>query len=143
MSIEEENKELIRRFWNELSKGNLEVIDEFCADNFTRYSADGQEMDKEGYKNLCSQILTDTPDVRFTIDDLVAEKDRAAFRFTWAGIIQSDAMHGSLKGKHISITEDYFCRIENGKIVEFRNLFDRLSWFEQAGITPQIGENKK
>ena len=143
MSIEEENKDLIRRFWNELSKGNIEVIDELCAENFTRYSADGQEMDKEGYKNLCSQILTDTPDVHFTLDDIVAEGNRAAFRFTWAGNIQSDAMNGSLKGKHISMTEDYFCRIENGKIVEFRNLLDRLSYFEKLGITPPIGEGKK
>jgi predicted ester cyclase len=136
MSIEAENKDLIRRFWNELSRGNLAIIDEFCADNFIRYATDRQEMDKEGYKNLCSQILTNIPDVHFTLDDIVAEGNRAAFRFTWAGTVQSAAMNGSLKGKHISITEDYFCRIENGKIVEFTNLFDRLSYFEQAGITP-------
>ena len=142
MSIEEENKDLIRRFWNELSRGNLAIINECCADNFIRYAADGQEMDKEGYKNLCSQILTDMPDVQFTLEDIVAEGNRAAFRFTWAGTNQSDAMNGSLKGKHFSITEDYFCRIENGKIVEFTNLFDRLSGFEQAGITPPIGEGK-
>ena len=54
MSIED-NKDLIRRFWNELSKGNLEVIDELCAENFTRYSADGQEME-----NMASDMAQTT-----------------------------------------------------------------------------------
>jgi hypothetical protein len=52
-------------------------------------------------------------------------------------------MDGSLKGKSFSITEDYFCIIKDSKILEFKNLHDRLSRFEQAGITLPIGEDNK
>ena len=53
MSIEK-NKALILRFWDEVNKGNLTIVDECFADNFVRYAADGQEMDRDGYKNFAT-----------------------------------------------------------------------------------------
>jgi predicted ester cyclase len=91
---------------------------------------------------LCLQCVPFSLTI-YTINDMVAEEDKVAFRFTWTATNQSDAMDGALKGKQFKIIEDYFCRLDKGKIVEFRNLLDRLSWFEQAGITPPIGEGNK
>ena len=93
-------------------------------------------MDREGYKKLVTGLLNNLPDIHYTIDDMVAEGDRVAFRFTWAGTNMSDMMGGALKGKRITLTEVYFSRFEGGKIVEYRNLLDRLSLYEQAGISP-------
>ena len=119
----EENKALILRFLDEVNNGNVSMVDEYFADNFVRYAADGTEMDREGYKNLCTNMLSFFPDVHFTVDDIVAEEDRAAFRFTWTATAQNDTPDGSYKkGDQIKVTEDYFCRIEKGKIVEFNNL---------------------
>ena len=137
MSIEA-NKAIIYLVWEEINKGNLAVIDKYFADSFVRYTSDGQEMDREGYKNLCTVLQSTFPDIHFNIDDMVAEGNRVAFRFTWSGTNTSDMMDGAVKDKHFSITEDYFCRFDGSKIVEFRNLLDRLSWFEQAGISPPV-----
>jgi predicted ester cyclase len=143
MSIEEENKKIIRLVFEELGKGNLEVIDEYFSEDFKRYASDGQEMDKDGYKQFGKMLLNRFTDFHITIEDMVAEGDKLAFRFTWTGKDNSDIMDGSLKGKSFSITEDYFCLIKDGKILEFKNLHDRLSRFKQAGIAPPIGEDKK
>jgi predicted ester cyclase len=125
MSIEE-NKALIFRFWDEVNKGNVSIVDECFADNFVRYAADGQKMDRDGYKNLCTNMLSYFPGVHFTVDDIVAEEDRVAFRFTWIATAQNDTPDGSYKkGEQIKVTEDYFCRLENGNIVEFNNLIGR------------------
>jgi len=125
MSVEE-NKALILRFWDELNKGNLSIVDECFADNFVRYAADGQEMDRAGYKNLVTMLLSNLPDIYYIVDDIIAEEDRVAFRFTWTATSQSDALDGTIKkGQKVKVTEDYFCRLENGKIVEFKNLIGR------------------
>ena len=119
MSIEEENKAIIRLVLDELSKGNLAIVDEYLSENFVRYAADGQEMDRDGYKQFGKMLLNNFPDFHITIEDVVAEGDKVAFRFTWAGTNNSDMMDGALKGKPFSITEDFFCCIIDGKIVEF------------------------
>ena len=122
----EENKALIIRFWDEVNKGNLSVVDECFADNFVRYAADGQTMDRDGYKNFATGLMNHFPDIHFTVDDIVAEGDKVAFRFTWTATSQNDAPDGSIKkGQQIKVTEDYFCHLEKGKIVEFKNLIGR------------------
>lgn len=122
-----ENKEIILHFFEEFNKGNPAIVDECFADNFVRYAADGQEMDREGYKNnIIKAMLSYFPDLHCTIDDIITEEDRVAFRFTWTATSQNDSPDGAVKkGQKLKVTEDYFCRLENGKIVEFKNLIGR------------------
>jgi predicted ester cyclase len=112
MSVEE-NKATIRLVWTELMKGNLAIIDEWFADNFVRYAHDGTTMDRRGYKNYCSMINKHSP--RVTIDDMVAEGDKVAYRMTFK----------NSTGKPV-ISETYFTRFELGKITEYVNLYRML-----------------
>jgi predicted ester cyclase len=122
----EENKALILRFWDEVNKGNLSIVDECFADNFVRYAADGQKMDRDGYKNFATGLLNHFPDIYCAVDDIIAEGDKVAFRFTWTATSQRDTPDGAYKkGQQFKVTEDYFCRLEKGKIVEFKNLIGR------------------
>jgi predicted ester cyclase len=126
-----ENKAAIHRVFEEVTKGNLDIIDEFFADSFIRRAADGTEMGRDGYKQICGILVKAFPNFRVTIDDIVAEGDRAAFRFTWSGTMPGAA------GNRLAVTEDYFCRFKNGKIIEFKNLLDQL-----AGHQARLEENK-
>ena len=109
MSIEE-NKATILRIWQELSKGNLEIVDECFTENFIRYEYDGTTMDRQGYKHYCS--IT-TP--RVTIDDMIAEGDKVAYRMTFL----------NPKGKPIA-KDTYFTRFEGGKVAEYVNIYRML-----------------
>ena len=106
----EYNKAIIRRVWKELMQGNLGIIDECFTDNFVRYAHDGTTMDRQGYKNYCSMINKNSP--RVTIDDMIGEGDKVAYRMTFK----------NTNGKPV-IKETYFTRFENGKIVEYVNLY--------------------
>jgi predicted ester cyclase len=112
MSVEE-NKATIRHVWDEVNKGNLTVIDECFADNFVRIAHDGKTMDRQGYKNMSSFILKNTHDLRITVDDMVGEGDKVAYRMT---------LTGTNSGKQVVFSETYFARFENGKIIEYVNL---------------------
>lgn len=117
----EENKALVVRFWEQFSKGNLEVIDECLADNFVRYAIDGTVMDREGYRQLCTGLLNTYPDIQGTIGDIVAEGDKVAFYFTLSGTHKGEFKDNHPTGKRFTMIEAYFSRFEGGKIVEFRN----------------------
>ena len=136
MSIEEENKAVIQRFVDELNKGNLAIMDESLADNFVRTAPNQPDMEKEGYKQFMGRINDSFPDIQCSIDDIVAEGDKVAYRTTITGTHNGNLMGIAPTGKQFKITEDYFSRLEGGKIVEHDNLYDMLSFYQQLGITP-------
>jgi predicted ester cyclase len=121
MSIEE-NKATIRRVWDELNHGNLAIIDECFADNFVRYALDGSTMNRESYKNnVCAALIKGVPDVHFEVEDMVAEGDKLAFRFSFSGT-NPGFWRAVPAGQKFSVTEVYFVRFADGKIIEFKNL---------------------
>ena len=142
MSIEE-NKRVIQNLISGINQNDKNIMDECLADNFIRYAADIQQMDKEGYINFCSFLKASSPDFHAIIDDIVAEDDKVGFRFTWTVTNQDDTLGDAYKGKQFKITEDYFCRLEKGKIVEFKNLVDRLDVYQQMGLLPPTEEMRK
>jgi len=117
----EENKEVVRRYWNELNKGNLDYMDECFSDNFINYRIDGTTLDKTGYKQFVAAFFDAFPDLHVTIEDIVAEGDIVAFSFTLTGNMEKEYKGNPPTGKPVSFIEAYFARIENGKITEFRN----------------------
>ena len=126
MSIEE-NKGMIFHVVEEFNRGNLAVINECFADNFVRYQ-DGStatlpNMDRNGYKNFVGMSMQASSDIHVEVVDIVAEGDRVAFRWTLKGTNDREFMGKPPTGKPYSHIEDYFVRFEEGKIVEFRNLY--------------------
>jgi predicted ester cyclase len=121
MSVEE-NKGIILHIWNECNRGNLAVIDECFADNFVRYAHDGTTMDRAGYRKMSAMILKNMPDCHVTIDDMVAEGDKVAFRITITGTETGGWGNMPPTNKRTVTKETYFARLENGKIVEYVNL---------------------
>jgi predicted ester cyclase len=82
MSIEQ-NKAVVRRFITEtLAGGNVGVIDELLAPNYHNPIMGG--TDRAGFKAVVSAMGSVISDMRFTIQDLVAEGDAVVARFTWA-----------------------------------------------------------
>jgi predicted ester cyclase len=121
MSVEE-NKALIRRIWDECNRGNLDVIDQYFADSFVRYDHFGKTMDRAGYKRMSAWILKSSPDCHVTVDDMVGEGDKVAFRITLTGTNTVAAGPAPPTGKPYMFKEVYFARFESGKVVEYVNL---------------------
>jgi steroid delta-isomerase-like uncharacterized protein len=118
----ERNKAIIYHLIEQWNKGNLAVFDECFADSFTRCGQGVPNMDKAGYKRFCSMIMRGNPDIQMKIDDIIAEGDRVAFCWTLTGTNTAESFGKPPTGKRFSITEDYFVRFADGKIVEFKNL---------------------
>jgi steroid delta-isomerase-like uncharacterized protein len=132
MSIEE-NKALARR-WNEeiWSKGNLAAVDELLATNFVfNYPAPGLAPDREGYKQTVT--MASFANIQSVIEDMVAEEDRVAVRWTWRGTHKGEYMGVAPTGKQVTITGISILRIVGGKIVEEWGEMDNLGMLQQLG----------
>lgn len=135
----EENKVLGRRWIEEIwGKGNLAVVDEILASNFVfHYAPPGVAPDREGYKQTLTMYRTSSPDMHYTVDDMVAEGDKVAIRWAGKGTHRGDLMEIAPTGKKVTITGISIIRIAGGKIVEEWTEQDMLGVLQQLGVAPK------
>jgi steroid delta-isomerase-like uncharacterized protein len=96
----------------------------------------GQANGHDEVKRFFSTFFKAFPDVHFTIEDMLAENDRVAVRFTWTGTHQASFLGVYLTKRHVSVPGIDIFHIVDDKISEVRVAFDRLQLIEQlSGIT--------
>ena len=140
MSIEE-NKALMRRFYEEISKGNLAVVDELTAVDFVDHSpfVPGLAPGRQGTLELFTMIRAAFPDLRITAEDMVAEGDKVVARVTMSGTHRGEFMGIAPTGKQITVGIIEILRIAGGKMVEHWNVVDSLGMMQQLGAVPAPG----
>jgi len=136
MSIEEENKAGQRRVWEEVfNKGNLDIIPEFFAPNYSFRSPLGIEAKgPDGFKQMVAMMRAALPDLHCTIDDMFAVQDKVATRFTITGTFKGEMMGIAPTGKRLSVSGIVISRWVDGKEVEAWESIDTLAFYQQLGI---------
>ena len=88
------NKEIVQRDAEEVwNQGNLAVADESFAPNFRHDDPLlGGVTDLDGYKAWVVEALAAFPDFHVTIDDMIAEGDKVATRWTVTGTHEGEYM---------------------------------------------------
>jgi predicted ester cyclase len=141
MSVEE-NKARVRRFSEEVfKKKNLTAIDDFYAPNIIDHSLPpGVPGGIEGQRQTIAMLLTAFPDLRLTVEDIIAEGDKIVVRMTFRGTHQGAFVDIPPSGKQVTVTEIAILRIANGKAVEQWTNVDELGLMQQLGATPAPGQ---
>ena len=140
MSVEE-NKAVLHRHVEELfNKGDLAVADEVISADYVYHSPLGIEFKgPEGVKQMVAMGHDAFPDLHFTIDDMVAEGDKVAVRYTYTGTHKGEYMGIAPTGKKINMTTAIFYRFVGGKEVEAISYGDTLALYQQLGVSPPTG----
>ena len=126
---QEKNKALVRRFLEAQAKANLNVIDEVLTPHFVDHDRlPGQAPDREGYKQTVAEYHAAFSNVRFLVEDQVAEGDKVVTRF----IVRATHDLGELMGvgptgREVTYKAMAIHRIVGGKIVE--------EWAEGSNIS--------
>ena len=111
MSLEE-NKAVVRRYVDELfNAGDFAIVDENIAYREAGRHIDGRDAFKEGL----SGYLASFTNPRLTIDDLVAEADRVAFRWTMRGNSAGPLVGVDATGKAAGFSGIVFVRLTGGE----------------------------
>jgi steroid delta-isomerase-like uncharacterized protein len=139
--MSEANKALVRRMANEvMNNGNLRVVDEIIAPNAVNHSnPPGFPAGTAGVKQMVTMYRSAFPDMRITIEDLVAEGDKVVARWSATGTHRGELMGIPATGKRVTVTGIEINRIAGGKIAEHWEIFDQLSMMQQLGVVPAPG----
>ena len=135
--MSEENKELVRRFVEEFwNQKNPSAADELMAADVVIHMPTGEVVDLEGLKGFAEMWRSSFPDWNSTFEELIAEGERVAERWTGRGTHQGELAGIPPTGKHVEVPGSVFYRIVDGKIVEFRGQLDMMSLMQQIGAVP-------
>jgi steroid delta-isomerase-like uncharacterized protein len=135
MSIED-NKALVHRFYDEVfNHKNLAALDELYAPDHIDHTLPPElSVGPQGTRQAIQFMLTGFPDLRVTIEDMVAEGDKVVTRFTTHGTQQGVLGGIPPTGRQVAISTIEITRIADGKIAEDWGLDDRLGMLQQLGL---------
>ncbi len=117
----EDNKATIRRMAEVFNKRDLAFIDEGFSPHFILHTAltPGWPQGLEGARKMFTTMLTTAPDIRLTIEDIFAEGDKVAVRWTFRGTHRGESLlGGSPTGKEFTAVAISMYRFAHGKIEE-------------------------
>jgi predicted ester cyclase len=139
----EDNKALCRRFFQEFwIQKNLAIADELLAANFVDHtpgSPPGLPPGPAGHKQFASLYFTAFPDIRATIEDIVAEGDKAVIRWKVQGTNTGNMFGMPATNKSATFTGITINRIAGDQIAEQWVNFDALGMLQQLGVIPSMG----
>ena len=136
----DENKAIAHRWYEMLNSHNLTHMDELFAADFVDHDSAVLNHDLDGTKQFFSMYLDAFSDAQVTLDDLIAEGDRVAARFTVRGTHKGPFMGLPPTGKPFTLTAIDILRIVDGKIVEHWGEADTLGLLQQLGAIPAPGQ---
>ncbi len=141
--IIEENKMLVRRFYEEIDKGNLEAMDELVAEDYLDHNPPpfpGLASGREGLKQAFKIFLEATPGYH-CIEEQIAEGDKVVTRLTSYGKHEGDLPGAPRTGNDLKMTSITIHRIANGKLVEKWAEKDVMGFLIQIGVIPPPGRH--
>ena len=120
MPAEENNKALVREFFEEAwGKGNMAAVDQFVAADYVEHPRPPTlPPGTEGMKQLIGAYRTAFPDLTITLDDIFAEGEMVAFRWSVSGTHLGEWLGIPPTGNHVTATGITHFRIAGGKVVE-------------------------
>jgi len=140
MSIEE-NKSIVRRFFEVgPSRGDLQAANELLAPGFVLHVPLPCSPGVQGIDEVIFACRAAFEGLQVTVEDMVAEEDMVAARFTARGVHKGPFMGLPPTGKPITMTGMEVFRLENGKIAELWGEANLIGLMQQLGILPPMGQ---
>jgi steroid delta-isomerase-like uncharacterized protein len=139
MGTEDNNKALVRRVLEEaFNKGNLAVVDEAIATNYVSYDpAVPTVHGPAGLKQLIGMYRSAFPDVRLTVEEIVAIGDTVVTRWSATGTHRGPFSGVPPTGRKATVTGMQISHFANGKVVEDFVNWDTLGLMRQLGVIPE------
>jgi len=138
MSIEA-NKAVVREFYDLVDAHRVDELDRLFAAGYVDHNPYVPTGDLAGVKRLIGMFLTAFPDLRLTVDSLIAEGDRVASRLSFRGTHRGPMMGMPPTGRPAHTTGSAIFRVADRRIAEEWFELDLLGTLRQLGAAPGEG----
>jgi predicted ester cyclase len=142
----EENKAIVRRFWEEVTRGNFDVVDELVSPDYVQYLPYlTNAFGSRGLKAMLEQTHAGLTDWESSIVDLLADGDRVIIRavnqathsgnlrLPWGGSVPPT-------GKRLRQIQIVIYQVVDGKIVADWGVTDNLDALHELGLLRTSGQ---
>lgn len=135
------NKEIVRGFVEEvLNEGNVEASGKYFLDDMVeQVPLPGQGPGIDGLKNALRGFSSAFPDMRWTVEEQIAEGDKVVTRFEWTGTHRGTFLSVPATGRPVKVWGIVIDRLQNGKIKDTRIIMDTMGMMMQMGVIPAPG----
>jgi ketosteroid isomerase-like protein len=133
--VEEQNKDSVKKVFEEIDKQNFDVCDELFAKEYIAHFPPYPDSKREAFKQSLQETYAAMPDYTHQIEDIIAKGDKVAVRLTNRGTDKAS-------GKKIEFSVILISKIAYGKVVETWAMVDYLGQAQQLGmeLKPKEGE---
>jgi steroid delta-isomerase-like uncharacterized protein len=140
-----DNKAIIRLLYEEVwNKRRLELVDEIISPSHALHDPNlsGSAVGPEAYKRQVTRFISAFPDLRFTVEDIVGEKEKLAVAWTISGTHKGEFMGIPATNKKVSVDGITISHIVDAKIMDSYLSWDAWGMMQQLGVVPALGEPK-
>lgn len=136
----EEGKRILRHYVEDLfNRHDLDELGDWLADGYVYHALGMDVRGVDGYKATVEPLFVAFPDVRNTMEVVIAEDDLVATRWRARGTHLGPFMGIPATGKSVELTGITIERIAGGKRLEGWGVPDMLGLMRQLGVGPAAG----
>ncbi len=135
MSLQEDNKALVERYFDEvIAKRDLTAIEKYIPAGAIDHSVPPDSpQGAEGTRIALTNFFNAFPDFEDKIDFVIADGDKVVTHVKFSGTHEGEFQGMKPTGKHFTTNGIEVLRIADNKMVE------RWFWFDTMGMLQQLG----
>jgi steroid delta-isomerase-like uncharacterized protein len=134
----------MRRYFSVFEQGNIDLLDELLAPDYVNHTPATPDLPTgpEGVKGVVSMFRSGMPDLKVVIEDMIAEGEKVATRYTLEGTHEGELFGVPPTGQRLSIKSMTVERVVDGKVRDHWRVSDNLEMMQQLGVVPEPGAKK-
>jgi steroid delta-isomerase-like uncharacterized protein len=131
----EESKAIVLRWFAELDRGNLDIVDDLIAVDYVDHNPALPNLPagREGVRQYVRILKAAFPDAIHVIDDVIAEDNKVMTRVTARGTFLGECIGYKPTGRVVEISGIAVHRVENGRLIEHWAHADIAGFMHQIG----------
>jgi|SRR4051812_20998833 steroid delta-isomerase-like uncharacterized protein len=138
-----DNKAIVLRLWYEelWDKWNLNAADELLSDDYG-FHLPGvpAALDRRATTQVVAMFSASFPDLKHTVDEIIAEGDTVAARWTVRGTHRGEFQGIPASGKQVTLSGNTIHHLRDGKLRETWLSFDNMELLQQIGALPMAAK---
>jgi steroid delta-isomerase-like uncharacterized protein len=141
----EENKAVLRRWIEAYNERDLQAEADVLAPDYVAHVAtvSGPLEGLGAWRQFSGSFAEAFPDIRLTIEEIMAEGDMVAARVAFRGTHRGEFQGIPPTGKEVAFTSIEVNGVEEGKVQEHRVELDLLGLMQQLGAIPEPGHSSE
>lgn len=127
-------------FTRAYNTGDVDAIDEICADNFVAFHTAYEEPIRSvaDYKRHIEEIRAAFPDMKMERIETLYDGEKSAALYRWTGTHEGDFQGVPATEKHITVDSLTMGTVDaDAKLVELRVFGDSGAMMRQLGVAPR------